>query len=136
MIHVENYGFDRFHNVERMHPCQRGRTSITGLVLKRREIIETGRLLGVAWRGIASSWFGGPQLVTSQGIDQLNSMNKPSNTKGTVVITNPALNKNGSPSRDTPRRSVKPDRTWTMASATPKRIEKTAYPVVSSTTPK
>ena len=35
-------------NDERMHRYQRSRTSITGLVLKLREIIETGRLAGVA----------------------------------------------------------------------------------------
>ena len=35
-------------NDERMHHYQRGRASITGLVLKLRIIIETGRLIGVA----------------------------------------------------------------------------------------
>jgi hypothetical protein len=35
-------------NDERMHLYQRGRTSITGLRLKEREIIKTGRLVEVA----------------------------------------------------------------------------------------
>ena len=35
-------------NDERMRPYQRGRASITGLVLKLREIMATGRLVGVA----------------------------------------------------------------------------------------
>jgi hypothetical protein len=35
-----------------MHPYQRRRTSITALVLKLRKIIETGRLVVVAWRGL------------------------------------------------------------------------------------
>ena len=34
-------------NVKRMHPYQRGRASITGLVFELRKIIETGRLVGV-----------------------------------------------------------------------------------------
>jgi hypothetical protein len=44
-------------NVERMHHYQRRRTSITGLVLWLRKIIETGRLVGVAWRGLFVSLF-------------------------------------------------------------------------------
>jgi hypothetical protein len=35
-------------NDERMRPYQRGRASITGLRLKLREIMATGRLVGVA----------------------------------------------------------------------------------------
>ncbi len=35
-------------NDERMRPYQRGRASITGLVLKIRKIMATGRLVGVA----------------------------------------------------------------------------------------
>jgi hypothetical protein len=34
-------------NVKRMHPYQRGSTSITGLGLEPRKIIETRRLVGV-----------------------------------------------------------------------------------------
>jgi hypothetical protein len=34
-------------NDERMHHYQRGRTSITGLMVKLRKIIETGRLVVV-----------------------------------------------------------------------------------------
>jgi hypothetical protein len=37
-----------WHNDERMRPYQRGRASITGLRLKLREIMATGRLVGVA----------------------------------------------------------------------------------------
>jgi hypothetical protein len=37
-----------FANDERMHHYQRGRASITGLMVELREIIETGRLVGVA----------------------------------------------------------------------------------------
>jgi hypothetical protein len=40
-----------------MHHYQRRRASITGLVLKLREIIETGRLVVVAWRGLFSDLF-------------------------------------------------------------------------------
>ena len=39
---------DFLANDERMRPYQRGRASITGLVLKLREIMATGRLVGVA----------------------------------------------------------------------------------------
>ncbi len=39
--------FAKWPNDERMHHYQQGRTSITGLVLKLREIIETGRLVVV-----------------------------------------------------------------------------------------
>jgi hypothetical protein len=37
---------------KRTHPYQRGRASITGLGLKLRKIIETGRLIGVARCGL------------------------------------------------------------------------------------
>jgi hypothetical protein len=37
---------------ERMHPYQRERALNAGLRLELREIIETGRLVGVAWRGL------------------------------------------------------------------------------------
>jgi hypothetical protein len=36
------------------HPYQRGRTSITGLRLKLRKIMKTGRLIGVACLGLFS----------------------------------------------------------------------------------
>ena len=39
------------------HPYQRGRASLTGLVLKLRKIIQTGRLIGVAASRIVSSAF-------------------------------------------------------------------------------
>jgi len=35
------------HNVKRVHPYQRRRTSITGMVLLLQKIIETERLVGV-----------------------------------------------------------------------------------------
>jgi hypothetical protein len=38
---------DFLQNDERMHHYQRGRTSSTGLRLKLREVIETGRLVVV-----------------------------------------------------------------------------------------
>ena len=40
--------FHSLENDERMRPYQRGRASITGLRLKLREIMATGRLVGVA----------------------------------------------------------------------------------------
>ena len=44
-------------NDERMHHYQRGRKSITGLRLEIREIIETERLVEVAWRGLFCFFF-------------------------------------------------------------------------------
>jgi hypothetical protein len=40
-----------------MHPYQRGRTSITGLMLKLREIIETERLVGVVMARLVLLYF-------------------------------------------------------------------------------
>ena len=40
--------FHFWHNDERMHHYQRGRTSITGLMVELRKIIETERLV-VKW---------------------------------------------------------------------------------------
>ncbi len=40
-------GFHFLVNDERMHHYQRGRASITGLMVELREIIETGRLVVV-----------------------------------------------------------------------------------------
>jgi hypothetical protein len=45
--HSAQHGEIILENDERMHPYQRGRASITGLVFELREIIETGRLVGV-----------------------------------------------------------------------------------------
>lgn len=45
------------HNDERRHPYQRGRASISRLRLWKRKIIGTGRLVGVARRGLFSALF-------------------------------------------------------------------------------
>ena len=44
-------------NVKRVHPYQRGRTSITGFGLNLRKIIETERLVGVARRVLLAFGF-------------------------------------------------------------------------------
>jgi hypothetical protein len=42
------FGLILLANDERMHHYQRGRASITGLMVELRKIIETGRLVVVA----------------------------------------------------------------------------------------
>jgi hypothetical protein len=49
--------FQFLYNDERMHHYQRRRTSITGLVLKLRRIIETGRLVVVVMPRLVQSFF-------------------------------------------------------------------------------
>ncbi len=58
-------------NDERMHPYQRGRAAITGLRLKSGKIIETGRLVGVAWRGLFSYLFSIAGLTLHRNIHNL-----------------------------------------------------------------
>jgi hypothetical protein len=41
-----------WHNGEHVHPYQRGRASLTGLMVELQEIIETERLVGVARCGL------------------------------------------------------------------------------------
>jgi hypothetical protein len=49
-----------------MHPYQRGRALNAGLRLELREIIEAGRLVGVAWRVLLAVYlflFGGDAIT-------------------------------------------------------------------------
>jgi hypothetical protein len=51
-------------NDERMHPYQRGRASITGLMVELRKMIKTGRLIVVVMSRLVVPLLSPPDAVT------------------------------------------------------------------------